>query len=153
MAEYTVGSRQKRRKVAKEVSLAMELCFDQVSDIDVSAQAIRDEESNAPEHAGDGYQSLSSNDNDGEIVSNLQPEADLNYDEFWAGYESLVEPDDDSDDDSVYGSCLEGKNNDFFNADETLPNSEPLITCFKEKLASWVVINQVPQSHVDQLLI
>ena len=45
MAEYTVGSRQKRR-VAKEVSLAMELCFDQVPDIEVSAQAIRDEESN-----------------------------------------------------------------------------------------------------------
>ena len=158
MAEYTVGPRQKRRRVAKEVSLAMESWFDQVQPETttnaLTAQTLVDDKFNAPAQAAADFQAhLSSDDEDGENVSDLQSETNFNYEEFWAGYESLAEPDDDLDDDSVYGSCFEEENNDFFSDGETLPEPEPLSPSFKEKLASWVVKNQVPQCHVDQLLV
>jgi len=158
MAEYALGPRQKRRRVAKEVSLALELCFDQVQpETTTNAHTVHtlvDDECNAPAQAADDFQPyLSSDHEDGENVIDLQPETYFNYEEFWAGYESLAEPDDDLDDDSVYGSCFEGENNDFFIDAETLSEPEPLSPSFKEKLASWVVKNQAPQSHVDQLLV
>ena len=158
MAEYTVGPRQKRRRVAKEVSLAMESCFDQVQPETTTnaqtAQTLVDDEFNAPAQAATDFQAhLLSDDEDGENVSDLQSETNFNYEEFWAGYESLAEPGDDLDDDSVYGSCFEEENNDLFSDGETLPEPEPLSPSFKEKLASWVVKNQVPQCHVDQLLV
>ena len=154
MAEYTVGPRQKRRRVAKELSLGMELSFDQVQPETMThaqtAQTLVDDEFNAPPaQAADDFQAHpSSDDEDGENVSDLQPEANFNYEEFWAGYVSLAEPDDDLDDDSVCGSFLKGKIMIFLAIPRPYPSQNHLAPVSKKKLASWLV-NQVELGVVE----